>query len=169
MTLFICITLCKPDQWENISYVFLCNCWNYSEWLFRTSLCHLCATLVIIPQCNRVGDFYIMSYPNLDQIKNKVVCRIWRINFQCGDILHTKFDTPIFKRRLFWFNMQTLNWRRAPSESRNPWRWTGYYDISQLEIFKFTTLNSKEEKYHNSIVAEKRICFSFDQNVKKYA
>jgi hypothetical protein len=60
--------ICKPDQWENISWVFLCNCWNYSEWLFRASLCHLCATLVIIPQWNREEDFYIIgeSNPGLD-------------------------------------------------------------------------------------------------------
>ena len=58
MTFFICTILWKPDQWENTFYVFLCNCWSCSAWLFRASLCHLCATLWIIPQWNREGDFY---------------------------------------------------------------------------------------------------------------
>jgi hypothetical protein len=68
--------------------------------------------LIRFTQCdtNKQSQFWVRIF-YINEIKNKVVWRIWRISFQCGDILHTKFDTPIFKWRLFWFNMQTLNWR----------------------------------------------------------
>jgi len=34
--------LCKKDHWE-IHVLGFAYCWSYSEWLFRTSLCHLSA------------------------------------------------------------------------------------------------------------------------------
>ena len=61
--LVICVKQSRSVE-KYILGFFPCNYWSYSEWLFRASLYHLCATLIIIPQWNREGDFlqkYLIS------------------------------------------------------------------------------------------------------------
>jgi hypothetical protein len=50
-------------------------------------------------------DSKLTFLSHIKMLKNK--------SLKALNILHTKFDTSVFKGRLVCFNIQTLNWRRS--------------------------------------------------------